>query len=269
MTMNTIERAPETSPSPVRNDVFVFGLPFWNATYEEFRAWWQSVLEQDERRGVMVAFANAHTLNQTATNADFRQAVAAADARINDGSGFRIASRMRGVETRENLNGTDLVPRLFGDVTSPLRVFLYGATEESNEGAAKALEDRFSQVRVVGRINGYVSEAEAVTAIRAASADVVLVALGHPRQETFCARHRETLNAKFVLPVGGLIDFLSQSKPRAPRLLRQLGLEWTYRLVLEPRRMFVRYVVGNPTFLVRSALRARRDRLCHGGHVVR
>lgn len=267
MILNTAERTQETPEKLLREDVFVFGLPFWNASYQEFRAWWQAVLESDARSGQVVVFANANTLNHVVANPTFREAVAAADLRINDGSGFRIASRMRGVETRENLNGTDLVPRLLGDATAPIRVFLYGATEASNEGAAKALESRFSQVRIAGRIHGYVPESEAIEAIRAAQADVVLVALGHPAQESFCVRNRETLGAKLLLPIGGLIDFLSETKPRAPELFRKVGLEWTYRLAIEPKRMFARYVIGNPLFILRSAANARRDRQIAGSVV--
>lgn len=262
--MDTIERSQESSSRLVRNDVFVFGLSFWNATYFEFRDWWQTVLRGDARTGQVVVFANANTLNHVIANPAFREAVMAADVRINDGSGFRIASRMRGVETRENLNGTDLVPRLFGDATEPIRVFVYGATEASNQGAAKVLEARFPQVRIAGRINGYVTEQEAMDAIRAAQADVVLVALGHPAQETFCVRHRETLQAKILLPIGGLVDFLSETKPRAPEAFRKAGLEWTYRLAIEPKRMFARYVLGNPLFLLRSAAHASRDRRIAG-----
>ncbi len=255
-----MERNPNPSAPSVTDDVFVFGLPFWNADYAEFRSWWEAVLESPEREGRVVVFANANTLNQAVRNPAFRRALEGADLRINDGIGFRIASRMRGVEIRANLNGTDLVPRLFADASGPVRVFVYGATEASNLGAAEALGRRFPQVRVVGRVNGYVEADEAVAAICAAEADVVLVALGHPRQETFCVDRRHELRAKALLPIGGLVDFLSETKPRAPEALRKVGLEWTYRLVIEPRRMFVRYVLGNPAFLIRSAAHARRDR---------
>lgn len=245
----------------VTADVFIFGLPFWNPSLDEFRSWWTATLQSAERNGIVIAFANANTLNQSLFNPAFGEVMASVDVRVNDGIGFRLASKMRGVATRANLNGTDLIPYLFSHSEQRLRIFLYGATEDANRGTAEAIQRRFPNVEVVGRINGYVDpETEALPAIRRSNADVLLVALGHPRQETFCVRHREDLNVKVSLPVGGLFDFLSETKPRAPEPIRKLGMEWAYRLALEPRRMFVRYVMGNPLFLGASLLHTHRDR---------
>ncbi len=245
--------------SACRPDVYVFGLSFWNATYAEVREWWEEVLLGDERPGLVLGFANANTLNHAATNPAFLKALEAVDVRVNDGLGFRIASRMRGVEPRANLNGSDLIPSLLKHSERPVSVFVYGATEESNAGAAAAL-GRFPNVRIAGRMHGYHEPAEAENAIRSAQPDVVLVALGHPHQETFCVERCRRLGAKIVVPVGGLIDFLSGMKPRAPSGLRRRGLEWLYRFAIEPRRMFVRYMLGNPAFILRSLGCAARDR---------
>jgi N-acetylglucosaminyldiphosphoundecaprenol N-acetyl-beta-D-mannosaminyltransferase len=243
------------------NDVVVFGIGFWNPTYREFKEWWQSTLDSEERLGKRVICANAYTLNNAWTSPDFMRAIQSAEAKINDGIGFRVASSLRGVRVAYNFNGTDLVPRLCSEAVSNLRIFLYGASEEANALAAAELDRAYSKVEVVGRINGYVdAETEAVPAIAASDADLVLVALGHPKQELFAERFQRELNAKIIFPVGGLFDFLSGCKPRAPRIVRQASLEWAYRLALEPRRMFARYVIGNPLFIARSLASAGSDR---------
>jgi exopolysaccharide biosynthesis WecB/TagA/CpsF family protein len=218
-------------------------------------------LASPDRLSKGMVTANAHTLNNVWGSRSFRMAIDAIPVRLNDGIGFRIAARMRGVDPCYNFNGTDLIPRLLSELEDPLRVFLYGASEEANLKVATWLEEKYPLVRVVGRINGYVDpEKEAVPAIVKTDADLVLVALGHPKQEIFVARHASELNAKIVYCVGGLFDFLSGTKPRAPKIFRVASLEWVFRLAIEPRRMFRRYVVGNPVFLLRSLRQTVSDR---------
>src|SRR5690606_37113171 len=89
--------------------------------------------------------------------------------------------------------------------------------------------------------------------IRASGADLVLVGMGCPRQELFAARHLVVPGGVSALCVGGLLDFTAGEKPRAPALVRRLRLEWVYRLILEPRRMWRRYLVGNVVFMARLA----------------
>jgi exopolysaccharide biosynthesis WecB/TagA/CpsF family protein len=115
-------------------------------------------------------------------------------------------------------------------------------------------------VEVVGRANGYDSPAEQVLAeIAISEPDLVLVALGQPKQECWIYENRERIKAKIVCGVGALFDFLSGTVTRAPLPMRKLKLEWAYRLSCEPRRMFRRYVAGNPKFLLRAAMTRRRD----------
>jgi N-acetylglucosaminyldiphosphoundecaprenol N-acetyl-beta-D-mannosaminyltransferase len=243
----------------VKRDLCILGVPFWNPTYEEFNCWWQQALSDDAGGCKSVFIANAHTLNIACTSKEYTDCLERADVLVNDGFGYRIASRLRGHETRYNFNGTDLFPRLFGELKGPLKVFLYGADEESNEGTAKRLAADFPFVKVVGRLHGYGTEEDAVEAINACTPDPLLCALGQPKQEIFMLRWADRLKVKIQVGVGGLFDFLSGSKSRAPKLMRDIGFEWLYRLGQEPRRLFRRYVIGNPLFLVRCLIYLRRD----------
>ncbi|MFN3682722.1 MAG: WecB/TagA/CpsF family glycosyltransferase [Fimbriimonadaceae bacterium] len=242
-----------------RNDVYVFGIPFWNPTLAQFLDWWRAALTSDARTGRCVVLANAHTLNLAYEDPEYADVLRSADVRLNDGIGFRLASGMRSVDVRHNFNGTDLVPLLFQRLDRPARVFLYGAKENVNALAALRVAERFPAVEVVGRCNGYVDPEEAAAQIASSGADVLLVALGNPKQERFMARYRDRLNVKVQIGCGGLFDFLSGTKPRAPRPIRRHGLEWAFRLAVEPRRMFRRYVIGNPVFLARAWLSRKAD----------
>lgn len=243
-----------------RPEVQIFGLPIWNPTYEELRKWLGEGLATTGGATRLLGIVNAHTLNLVYDDPSYGACLNAMDGLVNDGVGIQMAARMRGAPFRDNLNGTDLFPRWMADPGQPVRVFLYGTREDSNAGAARAIADRFPQVQVVGRIHGFVDPAgEALPAIAASGADLLLVALGQPRQEQFLVEYRNRLNVRVACGVGALLDFLSGTIPRAPGWLRRMRIEWLWRFGLEPRRMFRRYVTGNPRFLLRAALWARRD----------
>jgi len=243
----------------VRPDVCIFGIPAWNPPYHDFKVWFERVMKSEGRFNLALCLANAHTLNIAYSQPSYRNCLRSMDAVLNDGIGFRLASQMRGVPIQYNFNGTDLIPRLFEELDYPLRVFFYGATEESNAGAVRVMASRYSFLDCVGNLGGYVSDDDAAKMIAESQSDLVLVAKGNPKQELFIMKYRDQLNCKLAIGVGGLFDFLSGMKPRAPKAFRSIGMEWAYRLMIEPRRMFGRYVIGNPVFLTRALLTLRKD----------
>jgi alpha-1,3-mannosyltransferase len=201
----------------------------------------------------MVAFCNAHTANLAARDEQLRQALAGALV-LNDGVGVDLASRaLFGSRFPVNLNGTDFVPHLLGQDDGRLKLFLLGAEPGVAEGAAAAIHRRFPAARVVGCRHGFFTpdeDAAIVEQIRASGANMVLVAMGQPRQELWAARNHQQL-AGPVLCVGALFDFLAERVPRAPAFVRHLRLEWAFRLAQEPRRLGRRYLLGNLAFLTR------------------
>ena len=251
-------------PAPKRADfspqphVEVLGVPIWNPDYQAFREWWQAALSADGTARIL-GIVNAHTLNLAFERPGFHACLRGMDVVLNDGLGAAIAAKMRGTEFIYNFNGTDLFPRLFSELDRTLRVYLYGSSVESNARAAKVLEERYPHVKVVGRLHGFADPDLAAYSIAHSGADLLLVALGQPRQELFLIEHGEALNVKVACGVGALFDFLSGTAQRAPSWVRRARMEWAYRLLREPVRLFRRYVVGNPKFLVRAALCARRE----------
>jgi N-acetylglucosaminyldiphosphoundecaprenol N-acetyl-beta-D-mannosaminyltransferase len=116
-------------------------------------------------------------------------------------------------------------------------------------------------VRVVGVRHGYFTQNETsvlMGQIRAARPDLLLTALGAPRQELFNDAFHRATGVPVVMGVGGLFNFVSGRIPRAPLWMRRLSIEWVHRLAMEPRRMWKRYVLGNARFLVRELHRSRR-----------
>lgn len=207
-----------------------------------------------------IQFVNAHCVNTMQTNPAYRTALACADLLLPDGSGMAIAARLAGEELGENLNGTDLFPEICRHAAARGQaLFLLGGRPGIACAAAAAMRERFPGLRIAGTRHGFFGRHEergVIEQINQSGAAIVLVGLGVPLQETWIAGVRARLNAPIVAGVGGLFDYYSGAIARAPAPLRAAGCEWLWRLMLEPRRMFGRYVLGNPRFLVRALAHA-------------
>ena len=202
-----------------------------------------------------VAFVNADCLNIAVRRAHYRRVLGETSLTLGDGIGLKIAGQLLGRPMRQNVNGTDLFPRLceLAD-RRRARIFLLGARPAVVEGVRAWIAERHPGAFVCGTHHGYFdaqSEPAVIDAIRASAPDLLLVALGAPRQDEWLAAHLGATGAAVGIGVGGLFDFYSGRIPRAPVWMRELGLEWVFRLAQEPRRMWRRYLVGNVLFLVR------------------
>ena len=232
---------------------YIFGVPCDNVTMT------QALDRLDElirRRSGFAAFINAHCLNIACKDPEYVDILNRADAVWPDGSGIRMAGRIRRFPVPENVNGTDMFPLI---CAKPYRIFMLGAAPGVAEKAMANARAEFPAARFVGAAPGFFAdEAEeraVIARINALDPDILLVAMGVPRQEKWIDRHRSELVCGVVIAVGGLLDFVSGRIPRAPVWMRKLGIEWCYRLYQEPVRLFRRYVIGNPLFLLRVIFR--------------
>lgn len=209
------------------------------------------------------AFVNADCLNRAVELPQYRALLAAVRAVFADGSGIRMATRIfTPFAIRDNVNGTDMFPLLCDELARRGRsLFLLGAAPGVAEAVAVAAKSRCPDLVIAGTHHGMLGEtdhARVVARVNASGADVLLVAMGAPRQEFWIARHARELDVAVAIGVGGLFDFVSGNIPRAPAWLRRMGLEWTFRLRQEPARMWRRYLLGNPRFLWRAWRWSRR-----------
>ncbi|BES69525.1 WecB/TagA/CpsF family glycosyltransferase [Marinobacter nanhaiticus D15-8W] len=209
----------------------------------------------DAGRQVALFYVNSNLINKCEP---IRDALNGPDViMVNDGIAMDLASWL--VHRRrypENLNGTDFTPALLAENANssdqPWRVFLYGSKPGIAEQAAEKLRE--SNVQVVGTCDGYNRDSDAIIGeMNASGANVVLVAMGNPLQEQWILEHRDRLDARLLIGVGALLDFLAGDKPRAPLLIRRMRLEWAYRLSLEPTRLLRRYTLDMLIFLARCS----------------
>ncbi len=211
------------------------------------------------RRGGLVLNVNAHCLNLCYGDPALRRFFDAADVVFCDGAGVRLAARILGGRLPERITYADWLPRLatFAEGEG-LSLFFLGARPGVAEEAARRLRKTRPRLKVVGARHGFFDHApgspasEAVAAeINAARPDVLLVGLGMPLQERWLMQHRQRLDVGVALTGGAVYDYASGRLRRGPRLLTHNGLEWLARLLVEPRRLWRRYLLGNPLFLAR------------------
>lgn len=217
----------------------------------------------DQGVPMVVNFVNAHCVNLATRHDDYAATLRDSDALLPDGSGIRLAARLAGTNTGDNLNGTDLFPHICERAAARgTAIFLLGGGPGIAAAAAAAMQQRFPDLKIAGTQHGFFSDPEndaVVDMINASGAAILFVGFGVPRQELWIARHRDRIDVPLLLGVGGLFDYYSGAIPRAPMLLRRLGCEWMWRLWQEPRRLAGRYLVGNFVFVghaLRHAYRA-------------
>ena len=202
-------------------------------------------------RPLLVAFANAHTVN-TAKGSPALVTALRGSLLLNDGFGVELASRaLYGASFPQNLNGTDFTPALLASLPAGTRVFLVGSAPGVAEEAGHRWQMRYTQIEIAGTHHGFfAAEEEPALAARivASGANLVLAAMGNPRQEIWASENLSRIGVP-VLCVGALLDFTAGVVRRSPDWARRAKLEWMYRLAQEPRRLGRRYVIGNATFL--------------------
>jgi N-acetylglucosaminyldiphosphoundecaprenol N-acetyl-beta-D-mannosaminyltransferase len=207
---------------------------------------------------------NVDHLIMAGENPTFRGAYERASLAVVDGMPVLWASRLLGTPLPEKVSGSDLVmPLVRRAAAERWRVFLVGGAPGVAAAAAEVFRDRFG-VNVVGydapmlSPAGEADEEDALyERIRAARPHLVFVAFGAPKQEYWVERAREALGGAVAVTVGASLSFVTGDLRRAPRWMSRVGLEWVYRLLSEPRRLWKRYLIGNFVFL-RAALRRRR-----------
>ncbi|MCI0490211.1 MAG: WecB/TagA/CpsF family glycosyltransferase [Blastocatellia bacterium] len=176
-----------------------------------------------------------------------------ADLVTADGMSVVWASRLLGRPLKERVTGIDLFERLLARAEArELQVYFLGAREEIVRALVERLTTQYPNLRVAGYRNGYFdqSEAEAVAEeIKRSRADLLFVAIGSPAQEYWIRSNLSRTGVRFAMGVGGSFDHLSGRARRAPQWMQRTGLEWLYRLLREPRRLWRRYLVGNTLFV--------------------
>ncbi len=200
----------------------------------------------------VLAFANAHALNSIAHSAPFFDALKSADWVFRDGSGMATLFKLFRIEPGLNLNGTDFIPMLI-ERFNGRSLALFGTREPHLERALSTVKEKLAPLSSCITTDGFRDFDVYRQLAESARPELIVLGMGMPKQENVAIALRTALTYPCLIVCGGaIIDFLGGRTPRAPMWLRRSGLEWTYRLGMEPKRLFHRYVIGNPAFLARA-----------------
>ncbi len=200
-----------------------------------------------------LAFVNAHAMNLAAEHTMFAEHLAGADVLLRDGAGLALLLRWLGRAPGSNLNGTDFIPRLM-QACNGQGLAIIGTRPPYLARGAAAMAAQLAPLSPICTADGFQTTAHYRELLQTHRPPLVLLAMGMPRQEAVALELRRTLGYPCLIVCGGaIVDFWAGKTSRAPAWLRQGGLEWLWRLGQEPRRLFKRYVIGNPLFVLRAA----------------
>jgi N-acetylglucosaminyldiphosphoundecaprenol N-acetyl-beta-D-mannosaminyltransferase len=226
---------------------------------ETIAAW---AAEHHTRR---VMYVNAHVVNQSRVTPGLGDALRRADLVYCDGYGVRLAARVLNMPVPHRMTGADWIWTLA--TLCELRgqpIYLLGSEPPIAREAAARLRRSYPRLDVVGAHHGFFDldsphNERVIEDINAHRPRIVLVGMGTPKQELWVDRYAERIDGAVVWTVGALFDYVSGHIPRAPRWLADNGLEWIFRLAIEPQRMWRRYLLGNPVFLSRVLTEAKQQ----------
>jgi N-acetylglucosaminyldiphosphoundecaprenol N-acetyl-beta-D-mannosaminyltransferase len=252
------------APGPV---IHVGKVPIDSVNIEETAQAFIDYCLSDERaraaRPIYSTSLNGQVISLCAFNRKLSESILSADTVNADGQPLVILSRLLCASPLpERVATTDLFPvvaRLAAE--AGVTFYMLGASEEANRKAAATAIATYPGLRIVGRRNGYFrpsQETAIVSEIVRLKPDILWLSLGVPLEQQFCARNLAALRGvAIVKTAGGLFDFLSLAKRRAPRWMQRLGLEWLFRVYQEPQRLFIRYLVTSPhaLFLMLQGMR--------------
>lgn len=206
--------------------------------------------------GNYIAVSNALDVVLSKKDSGVREAVNNSNLSVPDGISLVLAARAYGYDLKKRVYGPDLLLEfLRATQDENYSHFFYGTTKETLERLVKSLKKQFPKLKISGTHPSFFREltnqdkTRVVETINNSSTDILWVGIGCPRQELWMYDFKDKLKVPVMVGVGAAFDFLSGTKPQAPRWIRDNGFEWLFRLIIEPKRLWKRYLVGNSIFL--------------------
>lgn len=228
----------------------------WYNTVEKIRV----IADASEENGLVkelstlnsprvLGFVNSFAMNSMVSNEAFYHALYGADVILRDGSGMSMLMTRLMVNKGLNMNGTDFIPKLL-EAYRGKRVAFWGTEEPYLSQATEKARAQYG-INLVSAHHGFDPEQTYVELALQHQPELIVLGMGMPKQEKIAEMVRATNLPVLIVCGGAIIDFMGNKVKRAPKWVRKIGFEWVYRLMLEPKRLYKRYVLGNPVFMYR------------------
>jgi len=230
--------------------VVIFGIPIAAVSLDQISLIIISLIKSRKKSDFF--YVNAHCLNIANKDKEYKRILQKATLVYSGGFGPVLASRILGRPLYERTPTPDFIENIFLIAQKKnWSIYLLGGEHGIAGKAAANLKKRFPYLVIAGYHHGFFRKnSKIIEKINRAKPDIVLVGMGTPRQERWIADNMDTVKSRVFWAVGALFDILSDKRKRAPKWMQELGLEWAFRLLQEPRRLWRRYVFGNIRFVI-------------------
>ncbi|MFC4652861.1 WecB/TagA/CpsF family glycosyltransferase [Lactococcus nasutitermitis] len=205
----------------------------------------------DKRNPIYQVSINASKINLIDEDSQLKDVISRADLVNADGMSIIWAAKILKIPIKYRVTGVDLFYKLL-DVSEKkgYSVYFLGATEESIERMVSILKKNHPILKIAGYHNGYYKDSELIAdEIKKANPDILFLGFSSPKKEIWIEKYQKKVNVPFIMGVGGSFDIYSGKTKRAPRIIQKIGMEWFYRFIQEPVRMYDRYIIGNTLFI--------------------
>ncbi len=231
--------------------VKVFGVKFDKLNFEEAYTKFVSFMSNDTTQ--MIFTPNSEIVMKAQEDSEFKEVLNAGDLVIPDGIGVILASKIHHLELQERIAGIEMMTRILEYCNlAGKSIYLFGGKPGVAEAAAGKIKKQYSNLNIAGFRDGFFTDQESpkiLDGVNEVKPDVLFVALGAPKQEKWIYKNRKLLNTKVAMGVGGAFDVFAGTAKRAPVIFQKLGLEWFYRLLMQPSRIGRMMVL--PKFLIK------------------
>lgn len=229
----------------------IFDIEIENYTYDDMLNRIRDSIE--EKNKLSFTYVNTFVAVSASQNDSLKKDLNKISSLYIDGIGMYWALRAlnTSVSIKERINATDLNYRILDlALESNYKVFFFGGGAEAHEKLHAKLSQTHPHIKITGAIKrSDYNNQEVLNLINSSNPDILFVGLGTPEQEKWISANFEKINVPIVVGVGSWIEFATGVYPRAPMIMRKLGFEWLFRLILEPGRLWKRYLIGIPVFI--------------------
>ena len=247
-----------------QNRINFFGVPIDQLTLSGLLERVVVMLQSSGTSKIM--YVNVHCMNLALSYAKLHRILTQADLVYCDGAGIVLGARLHGLFLSGRMTGADWIYDLCALCEKKkYSVFFLGAEPGIAQKAISKLKKEYPGLNVAGSHHGYFTEQEddaLINKINKSKADILLVGMGSPLQEYWIDKYFAELNIPLVWAMGAVMDYIAGKVPRAPQWMLNNGLEWVYRFIVEPKRMWRRYLIGNVSFLL-NVIAGRRTCKTH------
>ena len=202
-----------------------------------------------------ITYVNAHCINLSYQNIEYHNVINQADLVYSDGISVVWASKFLGGCQLGKVTGREWIFDLCGlAIANNLRLYILAGAPNIAHRASENLRDRWPKLKIVGTSDGYFKEKnndQILEEINTSKPHVLLVGMGSPQQEYWISKHRYVISAPICWSVGALFDYVAGIEPSVPSWMNKLALEWMWRLFIDPKGKWKRYIIGNPLFAAR------------------